>query len=387
MMKFQGLDGLRGWLAWTVVFGHIAFFTGLFLPWVSRDQTQLAAACSVMIFVILSGFVITHLVLEKKEPYGLYIARRALRIYPVYLLALLMGVATTFLIFRTFLTPEGAMDPAAMATLAYPEPDVLMYDHAALQGSSYLAHLGLHLALLHGLVSQAFLPHSQLMFLSPAWSLSLEWQFYLVAPFVIRAAAHRFAAIGVVLVTLLLFILTSMNLFGWWGMPSFLPGASLYFAIGIASRLLVTGQPFRFSIGPAISLALLAIGFIAIGAWRLPVEIWLVFFAVSRLQGRVAALGQAFRALFESRVIRHLGEASYSTYLVHVPLLQLAMAVAVHLALAPATATLFVAVSTLLSTWAVSQLTWRFVELPFIERGKRLRSEQPPAEPATATSP
>src|ERR1700761_4135915 len=387
MTKFPGLDGLRGWLAWTVVLDHVVFFSGFGLPWISRAEAQLAGVCAVMIFVILSGFVITHLVLEKKEPYGLYIARRALRIYPVYLLALLMGVATTFLIFRTFLTPEGAMDPAAMATLAYPEPDVLMYDHAALQGSSYLAHLGLHLALLHGLVSQAFLPHSQLMFLSPAWSLSLEWQFYLVAPFVIRAAAHRFAAIGVVLVTLLLFILTSMNLFGWWGMPSFLPGASLYFAIGIAWRLLVPGQPFRFSIGPAISLALLAIGFIAIGAWRLPVEIWLVFFAVSRLQGRVAALGQAFRALFESRVIRHLGEASYSTYLVHVPLLQLAMAVAVHLALAPATATLFVAVSTLLSTWAVSQLTWRFVELPFIERGKRLRSEQPPAEPATATSP
>ena len=385
MTKFPGLDGLRGWLAWTVVLDHIVFFSGFGLPWISRGQAQLAGVCAVMIFIILSGFVITHLVLEKKEPYGLYIARRALRIYPVYLLALLLGIATTFLTFKAFLTPAGTMDPAAMATLAYPEPDVLMYDHAALQGGSYLAHLGLHLALLHGAVSQAFLPHSQLMFLSPAWSLSLEWQFYLVAPFVIRAAAHRFAAIGVVVVALVLFILTSMNLFGWWGMPSFLPGASLYFAIGIASRLLVTGKPFRFSVGPAISLALLAIGFVAIGTWRLPVEIWLVFFVASRLQGRVVALGKAFRALFESRVVRHLGEASYSTYLVHVPLLQLAMALAVRFALAPATATLFVAASTLVSTWAVSRLAWRWIEQPFIERGKRLRGEGSTGEPAAAS--
>ena len=100
MTKFPGLDGLRGWLAWTVVLDHIVFFSGFGLPWISRGQAQLAGVCAVMIFIILSGFVITHLVLEKKEPYGLYIARRALRIYPVYLLALLLGVATTFLTFK-----------------------------------------------------------------------------------------------------------------------------------------------------------------------------------------------------------------------------------------------------------------------------------------------
>ena len=197
MMKFPGLDGLRGWLAWVVVLDHIAFFTGLGAPWISRDEAQLAGAVAVMIFIILSGFVITHLVIEKAEPYGLYLARRALRIYPVYLVALFMGIGATFLTFKTFLTPDGALDPAAMSIIQYPETGVLMFDRAAAYSSAYFAHLALHLTMLHGAISQAFLPHSQLMFLSPAWSLSLEWQFYLVAPFIVRAAAHKLGSIGV----------------------------------------------------------------------------------------------------------------------------------------------------------------------------------------------
>jgi len=378
MIRFSGLDGLRGWLAWTVVFGHIAYFTGLLAPWASRDQTQLAGAVAVMIFIILSGFVITHLVIEKREPYRLYIARRALRIYPIYLLALLMGIGTTFLTFRTFLTPDGAIDPVAMASLAYPDPGVLMFDRGALRTPAYFAHLVAHLTMLHGMFAQSYLPNSQFMFLSPAWSLSLEWQFYLVAPFVVRAATRRIPSIGLVLLALGLYLLYVLNVFGWWGKPSFLPGASFYFAIGIASRLLVTDRPFRFSGWAAATLALLVTGFVALGAWLLPVAIWVVFFAASLLQDREGAfggvVGRVFKALFESRLATHLGNASYSTYLVHVPLLQLSMFVAVRvLALAPASAALFVAGATLVSTWVVSQATYRWIELPVIARGKRLQ--------------
>ena len=43
-------------------------------------------------------------------------------------------------------------------------------------------HIPLHLTLLHGVVPEKLLPSSATAFLGPAWSLSLEWQFYLIAP-------------------------------------------------------------------------------------------------------------------------------------------------------------------------------------------------------------
>ena len=389
MIRFEGLDGLRGWLAWTVVLHHVLFFTGLGAPWLPTGLVLQAGFLAVMVFIIVSGFVITHLVLEKDEPYRLYIARRALRIYPIYLLALLLGVAATFLAFRTFLTPEGVPDPSALATLPYPQVANLAYDNATLHSGAYLTHLVLHLTMLHGLFAQTFLPDAEFMFLAPAWSLSLEWQFYLVAPFVVRAARNKLLAIGLVAATFALTWLYGHKVFGGWGLPSFLPGACLYFAVGIATRLLIPRDGFRFSWQAAVAPALLAIGFIAMGAWRLPVWVWLAFIAASLAASRGGRLGEPVRrivqALFESRLATHLGKASYSTYLVHYPLMQIAMYLAVRvLALSPPAAAVFVAVGTLVSTWALSQLTWRFVEQPFIAHGKRLRRAEPVDEPPVA---
>ena len=390
MIRFEGFDGLRGWLAWMVVLHHVLFFTGLGAPWLPTRLVMQAGILAVFVFVILSGFVITHLVVEKNEPYGLYIARRAYRLYPIYLFTLLLGIVTTFLAFRTFLTPDGAPDPSALATIPYPQVINLAFQNATLRGGTYITHLALHLTMLHGVFAQSFLPDAAIMFLAPAWSLSLEWQFYLVAPFVVRAARRRLLAVGLVAATLVLTWLCDQKVFGWWGMPSFLPAVSLYFAIGIASRLLLPRERLRLSWAAAAAPALLAIGFIALGAWRLPAEVWLVFLAAALVASRGGRLGEpvrrVFQVLFESRLASHLGRASYSTYLVHFPLMQIAMYLAVRvLSLAPPAAAMFVALSTLVSTWVVSQLTWRFVELPFIAQGKRLpRKDSPSASPVTS---
>src|SRR5690606_17743270 len=46
-------------------------------------------------------------------------------------------------------------------------------------------HLLLHVPALHSLVPAAILPNSGYAFIGQAWSISLEWQFYLIAPFAI----------------------------------------------------------------------------------------------------------------------------------------------------------------------------------------------------------
>jgi peptidoglycan/LPS O-acetylase OafA/YrhL len=347
-----------------------------------------AGGLAVMIFIILSGFVITHLIVTQEEPYRVYIARRALRIYPIYLLALLLGIGTTFLTFKTFLGADGSPDPAALAIIDYPQINNLLLDRVQVHGPAYFLHLLSHLSMLHGVFASTFLRNSEFMFLAPAWSLSLEWQFYLVAPLVIWSATRKLPSLVLVGATLSLFFLYSRNLFGWWALPSFLPGASIYFAAGIASRLLVTRKQFRFSWWAG---AILAVGFVVLDGWQLPVEVWIVFLAASLWQVRGGRFsgpsGRVFRLLFESRPATHLGEASYSTYLLHFPILQLAMYIAVRgLTLTPMAATTFVAVTTLLSTYVLSQLTHRFVERPFMALGKRIGGEGSSGQTALANT-
>lgn len=43
-------------------------------------------------------------------------------------------------------------------------------------------NIPLHLLMLHGVVPEVLVARAPGAFLAPAWSVSLEWQFYLVAP-------------------------------------------------------------------------------------------------------------------------------------------------------------------------------------------------------------
>ena len=46
---------------------------------------------AVAVFVMISGFVISHLLIEKSEPYGAYIVRRLMRLLPAFLVASVLG--------------------------------------------------------------------------------------------------------------------------------------------------------------------------------------------------------------------------------------------------------------------------------------------------------
>lgn len=106
------IDGLRAYLAWTVVITHIVWYTGAdgLLPILTR--VRWGGACAVQVFIILSGFVLTHLIIGQKENYGRYITRRSFRIFPVYLICLAAGVVCSKLYSDTILTlPWGHLTP------------------------------------------------------------------------------------------------------------------------------------------------------------------------------------------------------------------------------------------------------------------------------------
>src|SRR5579862_198970 len=127
MTHFRSIDGLRAWLAWIVVFSHITLYTATDVRVPVLEHTlDIAAMRAVSIFIIISGFVITHLLLEQRESYLPFITRRFLRIYPVYLICLGAGVFATRLHLAAFAGhPWG---------IYVPQPDLLAAEISSLSG-------------------------------------------------------------------------------------------------------------------------------------------------------------------------------------------------------------------------------------------------------------
>jgi len=91
--RIAGLDGLRALAVVSVVLTHYGAFANLekspFLP-------LFHGVTGVRAFFVLSGFLITRLLLQEHEQngrisYGDFVARRALRIFPLYFLFLLLA--------------------------------------------------------------------------------------------------------------------------------------------------------------------------------------------------------------------------------------------------------------------------------------------------------
>jgi len=366
---FKGIEGTRGWLAWAVVATHISVFTGLTKIVPHGVWLHIPGDDAVRVFIIISGFVITHLVLTKAEPYGLYIARRFLRIFPAYLVCLAIGI---------LIAP---LSVDAVETYRYSEPYQLRdFLIVAQQYHHHLwAHIVAHLLLLQGVLSNHVLPQSQMMFLPPAWSLSLEWQFYLVAPAWIYAL-RRFPVVTVI-GTLVAWQFWNRHLSGGYVMPSALPASGLYFLIGMASRLLIKYLPKteRYPFAEIIACAALAL----LDKDFIPLVVWVALVAYFQQPKTWPILDGA--------LAKAAGARSYSVYLLHIPLIYLGLylsARVLHLSLWW-TEALSIAL-TVLGVLIGSELIFRYVETPAInfarslggqDRDERVLKEKTKADP------
>lgn len=311
------LESLRGWMAWLVVVGHTSYLTGigfldygLQLPGLVIQLIQSTDA-AVRIFIILSGFAITNLVLSKGEPYPQYIGRRAFRIFPIYLFCLFLAIAVTGLYATAYIDNPLTADGTQALRLAAQE-------------ENFIQHLLLHLTLLHGVMPHSVLTYTETAFLAPAWTISLEWQFYLIAPAIIWALLRfsRNGNIFWVTLALLLAVKVCQRLIGGdYVHESVLPLAFEYFLLGMLSRISIGFRKGPNSVELFISVAMT---FMVIG-WR-EALMWSVFFLISlsevgilKFNSRVFCL-VAWLAAYNP-VSRAFGRWSYSTYLIHVPLL------------------------------------------------------------------
>lgn len=157
--RFPSLDGIRGIAILLVLFYHVNLLSrpaGVFER--ALDTVINSWWIGVDLFFVLSGFLITRILLGKKGEDGYFknfYMRRVLRIFPVYYLTLAF-----FLILLPLLMPIDEVKGYST-----------VLDHQSWFWS-YLQNFGL---IVHG----NFLPAD---FLAHTWSLAIEEQFYLLWP-------------------------------------------------------------------------------------------------------------------------------------------------------------------------------------------------------------
>src|SRR5262245_30302158 len=150
MMRVPALDGIRGIAILLVLVGH--GFSGFVGHTLGQDGVRL--------FFVLSGFLITHQLLEARssqasrgEQLRMFYARRFFRLFPIYYL---------FLIVATLLNFGGARSFDALYLWTY---------------TYNMTVAGIDAAMAHGV--------------SHLWSLCVEEQFYLVWPWLVVWVASR----------------------------------------------------------------------------------------------------------------------------------------------------------------------------------------------------
>jgi peptidoglycan/LPS O-acetylase OafA/YrhL len=302
MKRLDSLDGVRGLLALYVLLSHMAPFA--VLPgWVQAATAHGGAAVDT--FFMLSGLVITQsLVHSGGRPIPFLVARLA-RIFPVFLVVFAMAIAIVPWSCGFEHMPWIGADGAARTICIQGWPD------------AWLAEIATHLTMTHGLFPNAVWPNVWISLLGAAWSLSTEWQFYLLALLVARQS-HRLCWIllGLASAGAAWHLIAPVE---WQFSRAFLPNKGQFFALGVASVPLVRqdgGALGRYMLVLISSLAICAIEG-NFGKMLSPVA-WTVCLAV-QMRPDVIGLRQA-SALLCSRTARYLGAISYCLYLVNEPI-------------------------------------------------------------------
>ncbi|WP_267967308.1 acyltransferase family protein [Agrobacterium vitis] len=345
--RITSLEGLRGIMAWWVVLGHVSLTFGWGLPIVDRN------VLAVDVFIILSGFVIARLIDRKAEPLGLYIARRGFRLFPLYLVVL--AVSTLLLQVQVSAWQDIPFNTPANAnrlSLAQQSLDSL--------GQQLLVHV----PLLQGLVPDQVLDNAAFTIVGQAWSISMEWQFYLLAPFFLWALAKKQRWPLGAAVFLGLSLATDL-------LPGGFIGYKLdRFAIGIFSYMAFDRrQEWRGWLLATLGVAAVVVASEGL-AQLLPLMIWAgVLLSAAASANHVIDLPAR---LLGSALPTHLGQISYSVYLVHMIPLYVSIDILTDLGVSNSAFQAGVLVFTVVVTYLLSLVTYRFIEKPGIDLGARL---------------
>jgi len=202
---FRGLNELRATAAFSVVFHHVESYKhreGHFSLYDTplRGFIENLGYNAVWLFFVLSGFLITYLLLVEQNETGTirvvdFYLRRALRIWPLYFLIVVLAFFVLPLL--PGIVPGLADDPHVTACLASLSTD---FGKGLLLFALFLPNLAL---VLFGPVAGA----------TQAWSIGSEEQFYLVWPLIVRLFRRVLPRTMLILIFLKILLLIVVMLF------------------------------------------------------------------------------------------------------------------------------------------------------------------------------
>lgn len=330
LSRFPQLDGLRALAVACVMAYH-------FIPGV--DRVAPLGAIGVRLFFVISGFLITRILLSSREleiPEALrrFYIRRSLRIFPLFYLVLALAAAINI----------------------GPVRDTIAW-HVSYLTNIYLFNRGSW----HGSISHL-------------WSLAVEEQFYLVWPFVMLIVPER--RLPAVITAMIVAAPVSRLLVGG-PMNSVLPlGCADALGAGALLALPSTRRPVMTA-GAVIGVPLMfgALAFRYAGYWGVPLEIVLdcgVSLCAAWMVGKAASgFSGAVGSILTARPIAYLGTISYGLYLYHgfMPYVLGRYVSGVAEMAWPARALLLT-----MATVITAAVSWRVFEAPILRLKDRLAS-------------
>lgn len=292
-------------------------------------------------FFVLSGFLITSLLLEEREKRGrismkAFYARRAYRLLPAVAVLVIVMLAASFALGPNVLEPGQAL------------PALLYVANWFRASGEWL-----------GAVSHT-------------WSLSIEEQFYVLWPLIMILVGRRVrllgwvAGVGAAIAVILRLLLWD----GGEGLDrvyfgtdtradAILLGCSL--AIWMHHRPVGASKPYLASLLAVAVTAMSVVGGSFAYLWT-PLMV-----AVLTVGITWATTSGTYRGWLTNRVLAHIGQRSYGLYLWHVPVMTLFLH-SPRLDPLPwaVRAPLLIGVS-----WLLTVASWRFVETPFLRLKER----------------
>ncbi len=388
---FPGLNGLRFFAALAVIFTHVELlkkFLGFGSHWLDLEKISYdtpieaivrreiswitpfisnSGPLGVVFFFVLSGFLITYLLFVEKEKTGViavkdFYIRRILRIWPLYFLVFVLG----FMVLPNFEWFEVKVQTRAM-------------------NAYYWENFFLYLFFLPNLAFSMFIAVPNI---GQLWSIGVEEQFYLIWPWLMKKSKNFIRTIVVFIVLLvafkLAFLIFSSNVQGYW--------------VGVAKKFFAMSKLECMALGGLGAYVLyykkeniLKWVYKPITLIWSVVSIFICILIVPKFLQNGAHLYYSLCSLviilnvatnpacfikLENRVFDHLGKISFGIYMYHMMIaafvLHFSKDVLHFGADLKAPQILFVYSATILLTILVSSLSYRYFELPFIQRKKKV---------------